>query len=60
MNTGTIVRSLTSNATCGRQDNAVANQSPSVVVDRSCSAAAGPLTRSRSFLVPRTISTRPA
>ena len=46
---------FTSKATCGFQNNAVANQSPNAVVDTS-SAATGPFTRSRSFLVPRTTS----
>ena len=39
MNTGSSVLLLTSSATCGRQNNAVANQSPSTVVDSSPSAA---------------------
>lgn len=56
-NTGSSVRWFTSSATCGFQNSAVANQSPSTVVDSSPSMAAGPLTRSRSFLVPRSTST---
>ena len=60
MNTGSSVRLLTSSATCGRQNSALANQSPSAVVDSSSSAAGAPFTRSRSFLVPRITSTRPS
>ena len=58
MNTGSSVRLLTSSATCGRQNSALANQSPSAVVDSSPSATGAPFTRSRSFLVPRITSTR--
>ena len=42
MNTGTNVRSFTSSATCGFQNRAVANQSPSTVVDASLPSAARP------------------
>lgn len=55
--TGRKVRLLTSSATCGFQKSALTNQSPSMVVDSSSELAAGaPFIRSRSFLVPRTIS----
>ena len=57
MNTGSSVRLLTSSATWGRQNRALANQSPSAVVDSSGSATGAPFTRSRSFLVPRMNST---
>ncbi len=56
-NTGSSVRSFTSSATCGRQNSAVANQSPSTVVDSSSASGGAPRSRSRSFLVPRTTST---
>lgn len=42
MNTGSSVRLLTSSATCGRQNSALANQSPSAVVDSSATAAGAP------------------
>jgi hypothetical protein len=58
MNTGSSVRWFTSSATCGFQNSAVANQSPSTVVDTSSGFAAGPFTRSRSFFVPRSTSIR--
>lgn len=57
VNTGIMVRAFTSSAACGFQNSAVANQSPSTVVDSSSGSATGAVfIRSRSFLVPRTIS----
>ena len=59
VNTGIIVRLLTSNTAWGFQNSAVANQSPSAVVDSSADDAIGAFfIRSRSFLVPRTMSMR--
>jgi hypothetical protein len=56
--TGTKVRWLMSNATCGRQKSAVANQSPSSVGGVSSRLAAGRHSQPvRQLFVPRTTST---
>src|SRR4051812_28685506 len=59
ISTGSNVTSSTSNATWGFQNQAVAYQGPSTVVDRSPSARLGGPTRSNSLLVARTMNTRP-
>jgi hypothetical protein len=57
--TGNSVASLTRSATCGFQNQAVAYQSPSRVVETSPGRRVNRPTRSRSFLVARTTSTFP-
>ena len=56
ISTGTNVAALTNSATCGRQNNTLAYQSPSTVDDDGGSTVGRP-TRSRNFYVPRTVNT---
>ena len=57
INTGNSVRSLTSNTTCGFQNNTLAYQLPRIVAGSDTGGTTGRFTRPRSFLVAGILNT---